>query len=94
MINDQIQRDALNRLKKIEGQVRGLQRMIEEKKYCVDILFQVSAVCGALKKVGHSVLGNHISTCVAQALSSHAEDEKNKKINELIDLLDRFLDYK
>ncbi|MGM0366880.1 MAG: metal-sensitive transcriptional regulator [Actinomycetota bacterium] len=94
MLTEEIQKDAVNRLKKIEGQVRGLQRMVEERKYCVDILLQISAVCGGLKKVGHSVLGNHVKTCVASALSSSSEEDKDKKIQELIEVFDRFMDYK
>ncbi len=94
MLDEQIQEDAIQRLKKIEGQVRGLQRMVEQKQYCVDILLQLSAVWGGLKKVGHSILGNHIKTCVADALTSASEQKKNQKIDELLEVFDRFMDYK
>ncbi len=59
----------LMRLRRIEGQVRGLQRMIEEDKYCIDILTQVSAVTGALQSVALGLLDEHLSHCVTQALA-------------------------
>ncbi len=94
MLTDKNKQEVINRLKKIEGQVRGIQRMVDEKKYCIDILLQISAVSGGLRKVGHSILNNHIKTCVAASLSSTAEEEKERKIKELIEVFDRFLDYK
>lgn len=94
MLTTEIQHDSISRLKKIEGQVRGLQRMVEEKKYCVDILLQISAVYGGLKKVGHAILKNHIKTCVDGAMPSPDEEGKDKKIQELIEVFDRFMDYK
>lgn len=94
MLTEKIQQDSISRLKKIEGQVRGLQRMVEEKKYCVDILFQISAVCGALRKVGHSILKNHIETCVAEAIASSTEEDKDKKVEELVEVFDRFMYYR
>ena len=91
MLTEKIQHDAISRLKKIEGQVRGIQRMVEEKKYCVDILFQISAVTGALNKVGQAILKNHIETCVAEALAYSTEEDKNKKIKELLEVFYRFM---
>lgn len=91
MLTEKIQHDAISRLKKIEGQVRGIQRMVEEKKYCIDILFQFSAVTGALNKVGQAILKNHIETCVAEALAYSTEGDKNKKIKELLEVFDRFM---
>lgn len=94
MLTEKIQHDSIIRLKRIEGQVKGLQRMVEEKKYCVDILLQVSAVFGALKKVGHAILKNHIQTCVAEAMASSNEEDKEVKIQELMEVFNRFMDYK
>ena len=91
MLTTKIQHDAISRLKKIEGQIRGLQRMVEEKKYCVDILFQISAVYGALGKVGHIILKNHIETCVAEAIASSTKEDKDIKIEELAEVFDRFM---
>ncbi|MGM0602680.1 MAG: metal-sensitive transcriptional regulator [Bacillota bacterium] len=78
------------RLRRIEGQVRGLQRMIKEDKYCVDILTQINASRGALKKVALKVLDKHINGCVRNAIS----DEKGEQeiIDELLDVIDKFTD--
>jgi len=94
MLTPKVQQDSLARLKRIEGQVKGIQRMIEEKKYCVDILLQISAVYGALRKVGQAILKNHIETCVTEAMVSSNEQDKNRKIEELMEIFDRFVDYK
>jgi DNA-binding FrmR family transcriptional regulator len=84
--------DLLIRLKKIEGQVKGIQRMINEDKYCVDILTQVAAVRGALKKVGLKVLDDHIHGCV-QTVMKGDDLEKNKEIiDELMDVMAKFTD--
>lgn len=80
-------KDLEIRLKRIEGQVRGIQKMIEEDKYCVDILTQVSAVRGALKKVGLIILDKHIHGCVQRAIRN---DEGDDMIDELMEVLTRF----
>lgn len=94
MLTAKLQKDSLIRLKRIEGQIKGIQRMVEEKKYCVDILLQISAVYGALRKVGQIILKNHIETCVAEAMVSSDEENRKRKIDELMDIFDRFVDYK
>ena len=66
------------RLRRIEGQVRGLQRMIEEDKYCIDILTQVSAVTSALESVALGLLEDHLRHCVAQAIAEGGEDSAEK----------------
>lgn len=76
-----------NRLKRIEGQVRGLQKMIEEDRYCVDVLVQLSAVNAALKKVGYSLLERHTKTCVAEAVRS---GDANEQIQELMSVVQQF----
>ena len=71
--------DAIHRrLRRIEGQVRGLQRMVDEDKYCIDVLDQVAAVTKALQAVGIELLDDHLSHCVAQAMTAggRAADEK------------------
>ncbi len=80
--------DLHTRLKKIEGQVRGIQRMIDEDAYCPDVLTQLSAVIAACEKVGLIVLEDHIRGCVADAMSS---EDGGEKIGELIEVLQRFL---
>lgn len=77
-------------LRKIEGQVRGIQRMIDQKRYCVDILTQIHSVMGALCRVEDQILRNHINGCVVSALSGKSETEKQKKIDELLALISRF----
>ena len=77
---------ALRRLKNIEGQVRGIQRMVEEEKYCVDILTQISAVRAALNSVGMVILRRHIETCVSEAIQSGG-DERSHIIDELMSIL-------
>ena len=72
MLNDEAKAKALGRLRRIEGQVQGIQRMVEEDKYCVDILLQLSAVQGAVEQVQKLLLGQHLETCVADAVRSGA----------------------
>jgi DNA-binding FrmR family transcriptional regulator len=90
MINDTTKRAVLSRLKRIEGQVHGLQRMVDEEKYCVDILLQISAVRGALEQVGKLILGRHIESCVAQAFTSGDGEERERKKAELLEVFSRF----
>jgi CsoR family transcriptional regulator, copper-sensing transcriptional repressor len=80
--------EALTRLRKIEGQVRGLQRMITEERYCVDVLAQISSTVNALEKVGLLLLNDHIRHCVRESLGDGGGDEK---IEELVTAVDRFL---
>lgn len=82
--------EQLQFLKKIEGQVRGLQRMVREKKYCVDIITQIHSVIGALYRVENEVFKKHIDGCVVSALKGKSETEKQKKISEVLELISRF----
>lgn len=77
-------------LKKIEGQIRGVQRMIEEKRYCVDILTQIHSIIGALHSVENGIFKEHINGCVVAALRGRSESEKQKKIEEVIELIATF----
>ncbi|MCI6207504.1 MAG: metal-sensitive transcriptional regulator [Corynebacterium glucuronolyticum] len=79
----------LARLKRIEGQVRGIQRMIDEDKYCIDILTQVSAVNSALKGVGLQLLDDHMRHCVKNAVIQ-GDEEANEKFKEVSDAIARF----
>ena len=90
MLNDETKAKARGRLRRIEGQVQGLQRMIEGDAYCVDILLQISAVQGALEQVQKLLLGRHIESCVADALRSGSQSERQQKIDELLDVFSRF----
>jgi DNA-binding FrmR family transcriptional regulator len=77
------------RLKRIEGQVGGLLRMVEEDRYCVDILTQINAVRSALHKVEEQILRDHVSHCVAGAFTSGNPVEQRHKIDELVDTIGR-----
>ena len=90
MINEETRTKALGRLRRIEGQVQGLQRMIDNEAYCVDILLQISAVQGALDQVQKLLLGRHIESCVSEALRSGSKSERQQKIEELLDVFARF----
>ncbi len=79
----------LKRLRRIEGQVRGLARMVEEDRYCIDIITQISAVRAALRRVEEDILRDHISHCVEHAIVSGNADEQREKIAELMDVLGR-----
>ena len=81
---------ALGRLRRIEGQVQGIQRMVEEDKYCVDILLQLTAVQGAVEQVQKLLLGQHLETCVADAVSSGSSRDRQRKLDELLEVFSRF----
>ena len=77
-------------LKKIEGQVRGIEKMIDERRYCVDILNQVHSVIYALARVEDKILEKHFEYCVANAVKGKSEGERKKKLNEILQLISRF----
>jgi len=79
--------DNLVALRRIEGQVRGVQGMIENRKYCVDILTQISAVKGALSRVEEKILEKHFKNCVTDAVKGASEKEKKQKMNEILKLI-------
>ena len=81
---------AVGRLRRIEGQVQGIQRMVEEDKYCVDILLQLTAVQGAVEQVQRLLLGRHIESCVADAIRSGSTRDRQKKVDELLEVFSRF----
>ena len=80
----------LKRLARIEGQVRGIARMVDEERYCIDILTQLAAVNTALEAVGLKLLDDHVRHCVAHALVSGDTAEADGKINELLEAVQRF----
>ena len=84
-------KDALvKRLHRIEGQVRGIERMVEDDRYCIDILTQIAAVNTALESLGFKILDDHVRHCVAGALTSGDEDEAQVKTEELLQAVQRF----
>ncbi len=85
-----IRKQAEVRLKRIAGQIGGIQRMVDEDRYCVDILLQVAAVQAALGEVGRLILANHVETCLADAMRSDNPRDQRKKIDEVMDIFARF----
>lgn len=90
MMDEKTKAGVLGRLRRIEGQVAGLRRMVEADQYCVDVLLQLSAVQGALGRVAQLVLGSHLETCVLDAFASGAERQRRQKLEELMDVFGRF----
>jgi len=82
-------RDDLARLRRIEGQIQGVQRMIEEDRYCIDILTQLDAVSGAVRKVAANILQRHLRSCVHDSLASGSPDDRDRRIEEIVDILGR-----
>jgi DNA-binding FrmR family transcriptional regulator len=82
--------ELLTRLARIEGQVRGVARMVDEERYCIDILTQLAAVGTALEAVGLKVLNEHVTHCVARALGSGDPKEAEVKTTELLEAVQRF----
>ena len=81
--------ENLARLSRIEGQVRGIRRMIEEKEYCIDIITQVQAVQAALSAVGRKILEKHLDTCVTETIQSKSRADTDEKIQELMKVMKR-----
>ncbi|QIG54518.1 metal-sensitive transcriptional regulator [Altererythrobacter sp. BO-6] len=79
----------INRLNRIAGQVRGVAQMIEQDRYCIDILHQIQAIRSALAKVESQVLKDHAACCVAEAIASGDPTEQREKFEELVDLVER-----
>lgn len=77
-------------LKRIEGQIKGIQKMIEEKRYCIDILTQLSSVAGAIRRVEENILNRHLGGCVRQSFNKGSREDREKKIEEVIDVLQKF----
>lgn len=82
--------DIIKRLRRIEGQIKGIQRMVEEDKYCVDILTQIAAVRAAVNKVGGIVLQKHSKTCLQNAVT---QEKKEEVINDLVNTVQKFLKF-
>jgi DNA-binding FrmR family transcriptional regulator len=80
----------VRRLHRIEGQVRGIERMVEEERYCIDVLTQIAAVNTALESLAFRILDDHVNHCVAGALASGDEVEAAEKSRELLDAVHRF----
>jgi DNA-binding FrmR family transcriptional regulator len=85
--------EELVRLRRIEGQIRGVQKMIEEKRYCIDILTQISSIVGAIKSVEENILSRHLQGCVQHSFNKGSKEDRKKKIDEVIEVLRKFRKY-
>lgn len=90
MIDETERKQIAMRLRRIEGQVAGIRRMVEEGAYCVDILVQIAAAQGALGQAGKRVLAGHMESCVADAFASGDTAARREKIDELLDVFERY----
>jgi len=88
-VDPEVKRSVLTRLRRIEGQVRGLQKMVEEERYCADVLTQVSSVQEALRGVGRAMLHNHLRHCATEAIRSNDTERAEGMYDELMDLIYR-----
>ena len=86
-MNAKLKSSQVARLSRIEGQVRGISRMVEEDRYCIDILTQIRAVKAALSRVEQEILSDHLKHCVSDAFHGGSEKARQNKIDELIELL-------
>ncbi len=82
--------EQIANLKRIEGQIRGIMRMIEEERYCVEILTQLHAVVGAIENVEDKILHKHLEGCVAKSFTEGQHTDKNCKIKEILGLIKKF----
>ena len=88
-MDERIKKSQLARLSRIEGQVRGVARMVEDDRYCIDVITQVAAVRAALRGVEEEILRDHVGHCVEHAIASGNKSEQRKKVAELMDVLGR-----
>ena len=88
-MQQQMKDACLKRLKRIEGQVRGLTRMIEDDRYCIDVVTQISAVRAALRRVEEEILRDHVAHCVEHAIAAGNKADQRRKVAELMDVVSR-----
>lgn len=90
-VDPEIKSSNIKRLRRIEGQIRGLQKMVEEERYCADIVVQISSVQEALRGVGRALMHNHLRHCTAQAIRSGTEEQASAQYEELLELIYKHL---
>jgi DNA-binding FrmR family transcriptional regulator len=88
-MREEIKTSCAKRLHRIEGQVRGISRMVEEDRYCIDVVTQIAAVRAALRRVEEEILRDHVSHCVEHAIASGDKAEQRQKIEELMAVVSR-----
>ena len=90
MMDPETKQRALARLRRIQGQIQGVQRMVDEDKYCVDIMLQISAIQGALDQVSKILMARHIESCVLDSVKAGTQKKRARKIEELIQVCARY----
>ncbi len=90
MLNEQQKKAIRERLNRIEGQIRGVQRMVEEDRYCMDILAQTRSVVAALRAVEDRIMENHLHTCVVDAIRTEDTSAQKEKVDEVMTVLSQF----
>lgn len=88
-MNEPSKRSVLARMRRIEGQVRGVSRMIDEDRYCIDVITQLQAIRAALKRVEEAVLKDHVAHCVEHAIATGDRDDQRRKVQELLGIIER-----
>jgi len=88
-MREEAKASCLRRLNRIEGQVRGLVRMVEDDRYCIDIITQIAAVRTALRRAEEEILKDHVAHCVEHAITSGNKREQRRKVSELMEVLSR-----
>ena len=88
MINPKVKQEALVRLRKIEGQIKGVARMVDEEKYCIDIIHQITAVRRAIDQVAMAVMKRHMESCLSEAIRARAGE---RKIEEFMETVNQFV---
>lgn len=90
MLGDEDKQKLVARLKRVEGQVRGVMRMVEDETYCIDVMHQVAAVQGALSEVSKQLLSRHLDTCVRESMESKSKAHRDRVLLELEELFARY----
>ena len=90
MMDEKQKQQASARLSRIEGQVRGIQRMIDEDRYCMDILTQTRSIAAALRGVEDLIMEQHLQTCVADVMRSDEDGQKREKVDEIMEAISKF----
>jgi len=90
MIDNRIEKQCIQRLNRIEGQIRGIADMVKQRRYCIDIIMQIAAAESALHKLSEIIMRNHLETCVLSAFSSGDKADKKEKVEELMQVYAKF----
>jgi len=88
-MNATTKKNCLNRLRRLEGQVRGVARMVEQDRYCIDVITQLRAVKAAINRLEEAILRDHVDHCVAGAIASGDKSDQQRKLDELMDVIAR-----